>query len=282
MKKRIGFTLVELLVVISIIAILLAMLMPALRRAQGQAKATVCRNNVKQWGMMLTMYANDNNGHFVPGFNVKQGMWMVKLRPYYSGAGKIRLCPKATQYLSNVNMVTSIFTAWGVYGSKPYQGWYPGSEVPGVPDFGEAGDYGSYGINAWIDDPVNIDPSPSIDDGVLYSIPLADRPNYWRTMYQKNPGTIPAFGDSVWEGTEAAYSDNPPTIKPGESKTTSKGMFNYCIPRHGLAINLAFLDNSARKVSIKELWDLKWSQTFKTGKNIRWENIDWVNQDWGN
>src|SRR5688572_17804669 len=77
MSKRRGFTLVELLVVIGIIALLIAILMPALSKAKEQANRVACMSNLKQLGIALNLYTTDHKGWFpAPGANARREDWI--------------------------------------------------------------------------------------------------------------------------------------------------------------------------------------------------------------
>ncbi|MHC4540150.1 MAG: type II secretion system protein [Planctomycetota bacterium] len=93
-----GFTLIELLVVIAIIALLMGILMPALRRAKELTREIVCKSHLQQWSLCMEMYTSEHDGKFMPGIDedwaTGQFSWIYTLIPYYNDAD-IRLCPKA-------------------------------------------------------------------------------------------------------------------------------------------------------------------------------------------
>jgi len=94
MKQRHFFTLIELLVVIAIIAILAAMLLPALGKARMKARTISCTNNLKQQSIIEIFYVDDNEDFICPATAPNGAGYGRLLLPYSNGKGDIYTCPQ--------------------------------------------------------------------------------------------------------------------------------------------------------------------------------------------
>ncbi|MFC1764800.1 type II secretion system protein [Planctomycetota bacterium] len=252
MEKHRGFTLIELLVVIAIIAVLMGILMPALRRIREQARMIRCLANMKQWSLIIGIYTNDNHGKFFSGADPSRGTyWPLQLEEDQKDwkKNKIWFCPKATKPLVDdagdavPSSDWSFNHAWGIF---------PGNQLNGC-SFPESGLSGSYGLNGYL---------LAIENNI-YETNVLSREG-WRYFHQiKQAANVPMMLDAlniqIWP---------TPDDKPAENEAAAWSgsyMGKACIDRHNGFIGVSFADGSCRKVGLKELWTLKWYKTFDIG-----------------
>jgi len=211
----------------------MAILMPALQRVRKQAQAVACQSNLKQMGLTFSMYTQDNNGYFHEEAGSEPShSWVPAMRPYYSHEPRIRACPATTKFYSDG--VTGPLVGWGVYGE---------GKIPTVPDFAIKGDYGSFGLNAWV----------ANDTGDIHAN------KNWRSIHVRGGSEIPVFVDCQWvDGLPEPYDEPPVFDGQCPWQWYGNAMRSFCINRHNGVVNGVFMDTSVRPIGLKELWEVHW------------------------
>ena len=253
-----AFTLIELLVVIAIIAVLAALLLPALARAKDKGRAITCISNLHQWGVQWNIYAGDNADSFPTGANPDgtidqnaRAAWFNALQLSASQRAQIVTCPVAA--VSNV-----LATVAGQNGFGGLTSAFVFPTPSGTQDQYENGELGSYGANLWI----YRCQVPEIQ-GRLQA-------NHWGKLQASTlPAQTPLMADSMWRGGGPWYGAGPSTwaasAEPGVSSgVAGNEMEHFTVPRHGSnkRTQVVFFDGSASAMKVKGLWALQWHKTW--------------------
>lgn len=208
-----------------------------------RAREVVCQANLHRWHDIFQGYI-DPNGRFVSGDKGTPGFWWVK---YLSEEHKdwkrtkIWFCPAASTPVMTADghsvQRPMIFRAWGIYRGT---------------GLGPNGISGSYGLNGYV----------ILIAGGLYESGVSAKDGWQDLREVLNGNTVPMFVDALRYDLWPLPTD---TAASNEFAAWSSNMMaRCCINRHDAAVNCLFVDGSVRKVGLKELWTLKWHQSFNT------------------
>jgi prepilin-type processing-associated H-X9-DG protein len=266
MRAKSIFTKKDLFIILACIVFLLMNIGAIGSGNRKRAKEIICLSNLHQWGHIFSMYVEDNDGKFPSGVNREGFWWIVQLEEQYQSYKKnpMWFCPKAKSPIVDENGVTApsinIFNAWGIYTRHSYF------------RICTDGISGSYGLNGYI---LSAEPGTTFEGGRRTD-------NYWRTPDVKGADNIPLFLESLRFDLWPLITDAP-AYNEFAGWSSSNHMARCCTNRHNGAINSLFVDFSARKVGLKELWTFKWHRTFDTagpwttaGGVIMWDWPEWM------
>jgi hypothetical protein len=236
MKSQTAFTKKDLVVVLGCIVFLLANIAAISEGGRKRAQAAVCLSNLLKWGQIFQAYTADNDGFFHNrGFGYSN-MWPYVYKPYYQDP-LMRFCPTAT----NPNLRKGTFGTWNF----DIGAWHP-DPIPGE---GQPLT-GSYGMNRYIEN--------------MKVGSFGTDPAYWRRTDVKGGDKAPVLMDCMYVYYWANSIAEPPAYN---GDYTTPEMHWICIDRHLWYNNVVFLDSSARKVGLKELWALRHTRPIDKGFN---------------
>jgi prepilin-type processing-associated H-X9-DG protein len=239
----------DIFVILACLALILVNLGAIGDSGRRRAKEIVCLSNLNQWGHFFEAYTEANDGNFMGGSDGAGYWWPWQLEEQYKDwkQNKTWFCPTATKppidEKGNVARTLNIFTAWGIYKDSAI-GYSAGPN----------GIAGSYGLNGHVLATNNPAPRGSRNMSTV---------DNWRTPNVPGASNIPLFIDALRFDLWPWCGDAPADYEFA-AWTSSNLMSRCCINRHNGAVNCLFLDFSARKVGLKELWTLKWHRTFNT------------------
>ena len=223
-------------------------------KGRGRAKEVVCQASLSQWGKHFLDYAKRNDGKLYSGCNDSGYWWPLQLPQELQDWKRNRtwFCPMATTPMVSGEAVSrvslTVNSAWGIF-KEPGSMRYRGTTYIMNPN----GLSGSFALNGY---------TLSIPDRGLYEggVPAADG---WRDFLNvPNGNAVPVFIDALRFDLWPRYTDSP---APAElAAWSSNHMTRCCINRHDGAVNCLFADGSVRRVGLKEVWTLKWYQSFRT------------------
>ena len=264
-KKRIGmlkrFTLIELLVVIAIIAILASMLLPALSGAREKSRQIACVNNIKQLGLSMNLYLEDNEEWFFPS----EAWWKSTVNESYAPNWPGTL--SMLKYATSKSMICPSFQL-GASASSSLQTYYKELKRNANWDKDYAGlwPYIHYGINAY-----HVASSIRLtNDAQLKKIPA-------KLPQLKKPSHTLLFGETRYSNRQTGsmrLCDYYGTYNAPSS--------DHLWPNHGTSANVSFIDNHVERMDNspreKELWTFQMYQTGKPLQTYTQPNNHWVRE----